>query len=128
MKQVALLLLLAAISQFAAACNRSSGNSLEVVQCLQEDHEKLSKELNRSYQKLLKDIVADSDGNTAYSSEEVKTALARAQEQWRGFIDSDCTAKFKIAQGGTGRNAVELNCLNTHMKQRIKELRKWSDD
>ena len=126
MKQAIRLLLLFSIFGAAEAsdCDRSSGNSLIVVACLQEDYEKIDKELNRTYQKLLKSL-APQDKSDTPKYKEAKKHLTQAQNYWLKFIESDCSGQFKLAEGGTGRDAAELNCMNLHMQQRIKELRKW---
>lgn len=127
-KTISLLLLFLTPSIAGASCDRSSGNSLVAVQCMQEDYEKLDKELNQTYKKLLSDIVNDSENNQYYNSGEVKSHLSQAQKHWQQFIKSDCSAKFKVAEGGTGRDATELYCINMHVKQRIKELKEWSNE
>ena len=127
MKQAILFLLIFSISgAVEAACDQNSGNSLEVVQCIQEDFEKYDKELNHTYQKLQKSLVPQ-DESDATDYKEVKKRLTEAQNYWLRFIKSDCSGQFKLAEDGSGRDAVELNCLNLHTQQRIKELSKWDE-
>jgi hypothetical protein len=80
---------------------------------LYEQYQKVDKELNSVYNKLLKGI-----------KETDKKNLVAAQKAWIKFRDLDC--KFQSQDpgdgGGTYENKMKIDCLIRKTAERIKEL------
>lgn len=123
---LAFLVFLSRHANAAIACVET-GNSLTIVECLQSKYEKHDRELIQAYQVVLKGLVPQGKDDTAdYAS--VRKHLAQAQQHWRRFMAEECKGLYRLAEEGTGRNAVELGCYIRHMKQRIQELRNWGEE
>lgn len=85
---------------------------LEMNQCAYEDYKKSDKELNMTYQQVLKLI-----------SGEQKNLLQSAQKKWISYRDADCKFQTYKSSDGTVNRMNKSMCLQSKTEQRTKELK-----
>lgn len=80
---------------------------------LYEEYQKVDKELNSVYKKLVKGL-----------KETDKKSLVEAQKAWIKFRDLDCKFQSKDPGDGGGpyENKMKIDCLIRKTTERIKEL------
>ena len=99
-------------------------NTAEINQCAQQALERKDKELNVTYQALLKSLELPGKAD-AIDYAGTRRLLQQAQRAWVQFRDNDCKAKYTLNAGGTVRDIVALGCQIEHTEQRTKQLRDW---
>ncbi|WP_456310152.1 lysozyme inhibitor LprI family protein [Serratia proteamaculans] len=105
-------LLLWPVSQVSAADCDNAETQLEMNQCANADYKKADKELNSTYQQVLKSTSGE------------QTALFRkAQKKWIEYRDADCQFQtFASSEGSVNSMNIGL-CLKAKTEQRTKELK-----
>jgi uncharacterized protein YecT (DUF1311 family) len=99
-------------------------NTAEINQCAQQALERKDRELNATYQALLKSLELPGKGDAVdYAS--ARQLLQQAQRDWVQFRDNDCKAKYMLNAGGTVRDIAALGCQIEHTEQRTKQLKDW---
>jgi uncharacterized protein YecT (DUF1311 family) len=80
---------------------------------LYEQYQKVDKELNSVYDKLIKKL-----------NETDKKNLVEVQKAWIKFRDLDCKFQSQVPGDGEGpyENKMKIDCLVRKTKERIKEL------
>lgn len=84
----------------------------ELLGCLSEEFALADKELNVTYLKL----------RSAISKDTVEL-LVKAQRLWVSLRDADCEFEAESHRGGTGYQAIYVQCQTDKTRQRIKDLK-----
>ena len=115
-----LLVVTSASAEITSPCG-TQNNTLQINACAASELAAKDKDLNKAYEKLIRDLVAAyKDDTTNYKA--VKENLAEAQRNWIKFRDQDCNAKYQLNESGTIRNLVALSCKIEHTEQRTRQL------
>jgi uncharacterized protein YecT (DUF1311 family) len=101
-----------------------AGNTLQINDCLIGALEKADAELNRTYQRILKELEELSSSGSSASGD-AKAELIKAQDRWNQFRDLDCGAVYESYREGSIRNTKHLVCKIRKAKQRTEELKEW---
>jgi uncharacterized protein YecT (DUF1311 family) len=112
---------LPASAQPAPDCNAK--DSFETARCTGQEFDKLDKELNRVYQRLLKSLSKPAEYNLDYPK--IRARLIESQRLWVQFRDKDCEAYMMLNGGGTAHAAEHSICMSVRTEHRIKELTQW---
>lgn len=105
-------LLLWPVSQVWAADCDNANTQLEMNQCASADYKKADKELNSTYQQVLKSTAGE------------QTALFRkAQRKWIEYRDADCQSQTFAWRDGSISSMNFGLCLKAKTEQRTKELK-----
>lgn len=91
-------------------------------------YEKVDKDLNIIYKKIITKLSSKEEKNNFVNYNELKQSLIKAQKQWIVFRDLDCNAWSNINEMGTGRNQTEMQCLKNRTIDRIKQLNQWMQE
>ena len=111
------LLSLMVVGGFAGAaeakevCDRNDDSQTMMTICAGQDYSAADAELNRVYQKLVK----DSDAGTL-------KLLKTAQRAWISFRDAECAYATAGSEGGSIHPMEVSMCLTTVTEDRIKQL------
>jgi uncharacterized protein YecT (DUF1311 family) len=106
----------------AAACDSNVAN-VEYKQCLAEFAEKVDRELNVLWRRVLAAIDADTS-LTQSQRADWKSKLAEAQRHWVQFKQADCREPVGYEwYGGSGMGGAVSTCLAKHTLDRTQELR-----
>ena len=98
-------------------------NTIEMTVCAKKQFDQGEKELNQSYQSLLKKLSRPDEADIRYSA--VKKQLVAAQRAWVTFRENDCQALKTFNEGGTISSIVYLGCMVSHADERTKNLREF---
>lgn len=83
----------------------------ELEQCLQDNLDASDKDLNSAYSKL-----------TATMTAAQKESLKKAQKLWISFRDADCEHEASSHEGGSGYQAIYIQCQFDRTQTRLNEL------
>lgn len=113
MKKVilALFVTLPMASAFALDCNNAQ-TQLDMNQCASTEYKKADKELNDTYQQVLK-----------ATSGEQTNLLKKAQGKWNEYRDADCKFQTYSHRDGSINSMNVSHCLTSKTEQRTKELK-----
>ncbi len=115
MKKIILITLFFITKTFAFDCNNAM-TTMDINSCMNKEFERIEKELNQVYKRQMKSLSTDT---------ETKTALRNAQRLWIKFREADCEAVIMPSKGGSIVTAEYLDCMISHAKQRIRELKEF---
>jgi len=118
------VLLLASPWQVHAADPCAAANTtIEINECMSQLFVTTDRELNRTYQDLLKRIDASDPQHVDRTT--VRRRLIEAQRSWVEFRKQDCDGMYKLFEGGSIRNARYHGCMIERTERRIVELKGW---
>lgn len=104
------------------ACEGLSSN-VEMTGCAAREAEKLDKELNRIWPKVLAALDKSTDVPPEHRKP-FKQAVIEAQRGWVSYKSAQCEKVTPYEWfGGTGASFAQLSCVATKTKQRIDELK-----
>jgi uncharacterized protein YecT (DUF1311 family) len=103
--------LLMSVPAIAGKCDNVQRDDL-LQDCLASELATFDKELNAAYAKLRGGMEKDT-----------KDMLTKAQKLWVSLRDADCDFEAESHKGGTGYQAVYLQCQINKTQQRIKEFK-----
>jgi uncharacterized protein YecT (DUF1311 family) len=108
-KSVALVVMIA-VAQSASAngCDKVERED-ELQECLRAEFSKIDKELNAAYAKLRGEL-----------NKEALVLLTKAQRLWVSLRDADCELDAESYKGGSGYQAIYIQCQIDRTRQRIK--------
>ncbi|OYW39524.1 MAG: hypothetical protein B7Z35_04040 [Hydrogenophilales bacterium 12-61-10] len=121
-----IVVVMAAAGAHADPCTTQK-NTIEINECGRLTLAKKDKELNVAFQRLLKSLSFQEEGDVT-DYEKVRFALREAQRNWVKYRDSDCSGKLALAGTATMRGAIYNGCLIEHTEQRTGELNKWAEN
>ena len=94
-------------------CNKPSAGA-EETHCFVVASQQRDKELNQTYQDVLKVLVLTSDD---------ASQLRTAQRYWIQFRDSTCQAEKALYTGGSAAPMVYYACMEAETRYRIQDLK-----
>lgn len=95
---------------FNSCIDHSGGVTVEMLNCIGDEHTKQDAKLNQAYKKLTSQLAADR-----------KKALLAAQRLWIEYRDANCTF-YADPDGGTIATLNAASCALEITAQRAKEL------
>jgi uncharacterized protein YecT (DUF1311 family) len=98
-----------------AACDKVVRED-ELQECLAAELAVVDKELNSTYARLR--------GGMKKEGAETLELLTKAQKLWVSLRDADCELEAESHKGGTGYQAVYLQCSIDRTRQRISEFKR----
>lgn len=109
----ALLVAVVAISHPASAmsCDKVERED-QLEACLADEFSLTDKQLNSAYSKLRGGLNSES-----------KALLTKAQRLWVSLRDADCELEAESHRGGSGYQAVFIQCQIDKTRQRIKDFK-----
>ncbi len=123
---------------------KCDGNTIEIGECAGQVYAAADAALNKSYQKLLQELRADSavikgahaerkakgskdsSGEEFYLDETIKR-LVIAQRAWIAYRDKECDAQTSLYSTGTFRGNANTYCSIKLTQQRIQDLCHWGE-
>ncbi|SFC35492.1 Uncharacterized protein conserved in bacteria [Pragia fontium] len=93
----------------------------DINACAQMELDKVEKQLNQTYQKVMALINKPDEESIPYA--EVKRNLLESQRAWVTFRKKDCDALYALYSGGTIRGVVYLGCMREHAVKRTEDLK-----
>lgn len=106
---------------FALDCDEAS-TTLQMNDCARRQQEYLEIELNLVYQRVLNTIkVVKANPETSLQHRLTKDFI-QAQQLWIKLREADCQNVYHFWSGGTIRNLMYLDCMQSMTSQRIKQL------
>lgn len=93
---------------------------VDYLVCHGDQLNRLDTELNRKYQKILKNY---DKPNTEYADyKKAKAALIKAQRSWLKFRDEDCDMPVYLNLTGSAQSPMMVDCAIAHTKKRIEDF------
>lgn len=92
-------------------CNKA-GSGAEETHCFVVESQQREKELNQTYQDVLKVLASDQT-----------TQLRTAQRYWIQFRDSTCQAEKALYTGGSAAPMVYYACMEAETRYRVQDLK-----
>jgi uncharacterized protein YecT (DUF1311 family) len=116
-------LLIPAIARAEQTCQLGSQ-----ILCDQENkYRKADAALNRTYQKIIRNIQNDVYKAGLVDKERLKKTLMQAQMHWLTYRKSHCEAYYTFYSGGLQRNWDKMKCLTDETEARTQYLAKLYD-
>jgi uncharacterized protein YecT (DUF1311 family) len=109
---------------FALDCEKAI-TTPDINECGRIELDKVEKELNLVYQRVLKMMDKISKEPSAENNSDLKKSFIDAQRLWVKFREADCQTTYTFWSGGTIRGAMYIGCMQARAKQRIKELQEY---
>lgn len=107
---------------FALDCGQAV-TTIDINQCAKIEQEKVEKELNDVYQRVLANIMALNQRPETSLQTNIAQNFIDARRQWVKLRDADCKNVYHYWSGGSIRNLMYLDCMQSMAKQRIKLLK-----
>lgn len=99
--------------------------TIDINQCAHNELQKVEKQLNETYQRVLKGLpTSDGPGTDSINP---KHSLVVAQRAWVSFREADCDAVFDFWASGTIRTVQRISCMQNHAELRIRQLRQYEE-
>lgn len=116
-----LIILMLPVQVFAFDCNEAS-TTLQMNDCAHIQQEKVEKELNAVYQRVLITIKAVNANPETSLQHHITNDFIEAQRLWVQLRKADCQNVYHYWSGGSIRNLMYLDCMQSMALQRIKQL------
>lgn len=112
------------IKGLALDCNEAR-NTLEMNDCARIQQQKVEKALNVVYQRVLLTIKAISANPETSLQHQLTDDFIEAQQLWVRVREADCQNVYHFWSGGTIRNMMYLDCMQSMALQRIEHLKTY---
>lgn len=96
--------------EFSSCMDQSGGVTMNMIDCIGQEHERQDARLNRVYNELMGTLPA-----------ERKTALRDAQRAWLKYREANCHF-YDDPNGGSIARVLANDCFMTETAKRAKEL------
>jgi uncharacterized protein YecT (DUF1311 family) len=97
------------------------GSSQNAVMCAGGQRDKIERELNKTYQAVLREIRKEEASDTFIAGASAK--LVEAEREWVKFREAECTFQAQSNGGGTLEPAVYEDCARQQALVRIESLK-----
>lgn len=113
----------AASPAMAGECDNAA-STVELNACSDKAFQRADRDLNSTYQELIRSIGTRDFGDPPYDAKSYERALRESQRAWVAFRDAECKGLVPIQwSGGTGSAAAVLGCMTEETKRRTESLR-----
>ena len=125
-KTLCLVFIILCSNAFAIDCEKAMSTP-DINECARIDQEKVEKNLNTVYRRVLKQIEDISKNPETEAQADLKKTFIEAQRLWVKFREADCQNVYKFNSGGTTRGLAFISCMQSRAEQRIKELGEYEE-
>lgn len=125
---LALLIVALALPKLVGAeakidCPDTTGNTMVMRYCLNEELKKWDGQLNETYQDFLKRLKPMEMQFDNMPNGTLVEGLRKAQREWIAYRDRSCEFHSYVMYGGTLASVYELDCQIRMTKSRLEELK-----